>query len=100
MPAAALAQYKKPATHVGGFLVAGVGFEPTTFGLCVPTTAFAASSTDEFGVWTFSSPVHLRQGYGGFGCLPLSLYTFPYEAPIRSDVGLGSGLPFYRLPRI
>ncbi len=30
-----------------------VGFEPTTNGLCLPTSAFAASF--EFVVWTFSS---------------------------------------------
>lgn len=30
-----------------------VGFEPTTNGLCLPATTFAASF--EFVVWTFSS---------------------------------------------
>lgn len=67
---AALVQDKNSPTCIGEFLVAGAGFEPATFGLCVPTTAFAAPMSG-FGVWTFSSPSVIPGG-----CLPLSLYTF------------------------
>jgi len=34
-------KHKTRAVHE--FCVAGVGFEPTTFGLCLPTTVFTAS---------------------------------------------------------
>ncbi|MFT5765668.1 MAG: hypothetical protein ACI8X3_003105, partial [Saprospiraceae bacterium] len=63
---------KKPVFRRAFFSVAEAGLEPTTFGLCVPTTAFAASSKIlEFVVWTFSSSFPLRE----MGCPPLSLYT-------------------------
>ncbi|NEQ87496.1 MAG: hypothetical protein F6K26_48065 [Moorea sp. SIO2I5] len=37
------------------YLVAGGGFEPPTFGLCVPTTTFVAWIF-QFVVWTVPSP--------------------------------------------
>ncbi|MEB3181327.1 MAG: hypothetical protein VKL59_20170 [Nostocaceae cyanobacterium] len=51
-------------------LVAGDGFEPSTFGLCLPSTAFAAWN-NQFVVWTVPSPSAFL-----LGCLPSSLYTF------------------------
>ncbi|MEH2218043.1 MAG: hypothetical protein V7K72_13190 [Nostoc sp.] len=51
-------------------LVAGSGFEPLTFGLCLPTTTLVAQLY-WFVVWTVPSPSSLS-----LGCLPSSLYTF------------------------
>jgi hypothetical protein len=50
--------------------VAGSGFEPLTFGLCIPSTAFAAW-INQFVVWTLPLPSAFLLGY-----LPSSLYTF------------------------
>ena len=53
-------------------LVAGVGFEPTTSRLCLPSTVFTASVLNRIcGLdFLFTFVFTLR-------CLPLSLYTFP-----------------------
>jgi hypothetical protein len=51
-------------------LVAGSGFEPLTFGLCLPSTVFTAW-INQFVVWTVPLPSALLLGY-----LPSSLYTF------------------------
>jgi hypothetical protein len=53
-------------------MVAGSGFEPLTFGLCLPSTTFVAQTRRvQFVVWTFPSPSAFL-----LGCLPSSLYTF------------------------
>ncbi len=55
-------------------LVAGSGFEPLTFGLCLPSTAFAAW-INQFVVWTVPLPSAFLLGY-----LPPSLYTFRFSS--------------------
>jgi hypothetical protein len=53
-------------------LVAGHGFEPWTFGLCLPLQ-LSLPQLRRIGllVWTVPSPSSLT-----LGCLPSSLYTF------------------------
>ena len=60
-------------------LVRAGGLEPPLpFGkrIFLPTTAFAASVSAEFVVWTIPSPWRKR-----FRCRPSSLYTFPTSMP-------------------
>ena len=47
-------QPSKLAVEQGTYLVAGEGFEPSTFGLCVPLRF--RCRRNRFVVWTFSSP--------------------------------------------
>jgi len=68
------------------YLVAEAGLEPTTFGLCLPTTVFTASNDLlEFVVWTVPLPATELLRY-----LPTSLYTFS----LNFLKELGSGLPY------
>ena len=59
-------------------MVAGLGFEPRTFGLCVPLQlSLLRQMTDEFVVWTISSPCFLGEGARRLVSTPSSLR---YEA--------------------
>lgn len=67
-----------------------VGFEPTTNGLCLPTTAFAASF--KFAVWTFSSlyalPVkslHLPQNSEAWLGITISFLAIQASPNLRSS---------------
>ena len=89
-------------------MVAGVGFEPTTFGICVPRQLSllrlaSASLAGEFVVWTIPSPCLTtcdlavgrspcyRVAYGdapqvvGRGCPPSSLYPLPRRFASQSE---------------
>jgi len=57
-------------------LVAAVGLEPTTFGLCLPTTVFTATDVSiSVCSLDFLFTLFIKEG----GCPPSSLYTFPDE---------------------
>ena len=69
-------------------MVAGLGFEPRTFGLCVPRqlslppfASLCEAKRVGFVVWTIPSPC---QPSGKRGCPPSSLYTFSLCFALRS----------------
>ncbi len=84
-------QQKRPTPRSGkqdaGLLVAGAGFEPATFGLCIPATAFAAGSHAVCGLDFLFTLGRTVRG------LPSSLYTF-------LESRLGSGLPVKASPNL
>ena len=70
-------------------LVAGVGFEPTTFGLCLPLRLLPLLFFKAFVVWTIPSSTVL---FGG-ACRLVS-------TPFPRIGGLGSVLPFQVSPTL
>jgi hypothetical protein len=72
---------------MASYLVAGVGFEPTTFGLCLPLQL----SLPGYPVCGLDFPFTLDTLSRSLGCLPSSLYTFSQW--LQSQRELGSGLP-------